>query len=181
MKRAFAVLLSLFAALTVLGACSDEKPVTSREPFALTEEAMGRYCGMNVLEHAGPKGQVILTGALEPIWFSSARDTIAFTMLPEEPKDIAGIYVSDMAVAASWESPGADNWIDARQAFYVLRSTRQSGMGVAEAVPFSTEAAARTFIAAYGGDMVRFAEIPVDYVLGGGGPQPSQTDGKAGN
>lgn len=78
---------------------------------------MGRYCGMNVLEHPRPKGQIILEPANEAVWFSSARDTLAFTMLPEEPKGIAAIYVSDMAKAPSWEEPGAENWVDARKAF----------------------------------------------------------------
>ncbi len=90
---------------------------------------MGRYCGMNVLEHPGPKGQIILEPTNEAVWFSSARDTLAFTMLPEEPKGIAAIYVSDMAKAPSWEEPGAENWVDARKAFFVIESAAVGGMG----------------------------------------------------
>ena len=71
---------------------------------------------MNVLEHPGPKGQIILASRDEPVWFSSARDAFSFTMLPEEPKDIRAIYVSDMAKAPSWDKPGQTNWVDARQA-----------------------------------------------------------------
>ena len=92
---------------------------------------------MNVLEHTGPKGQIILASRKEPVWFSSARDAISFTMLPEEPKDIRAIYVSDMAKAPNWEKPGADNWVDAQQAFFVIGSRMQGGMGGDEAVPFS--------------------------------------------
>lgn len=165
--------LTLAATLMLATACSQEQEVAAPAAFALTEEAIGRYCGMNVLEHDGPKGQVILTRIPEPIWFSSARDAVAFTMLPEEPKNIAAIYVSDMGVAASWESPGAENWIDARAAFYVIGSTRMGGMGAAETVPFSTEAAARDFAAQHGGEIVAFADIPTDYVLGGGEEEPA--------
>lgn len=170
----------LLAGLLVLGACQREaeKPPA---PFAMTEDAMGRYCGMNVLEHAGPKGQIIPARYDEPIWFSSARDAIAYTMLPEEPKDFRAIYVSDMAKAPSWGKPGADNWIDARQAFFVIGSDAKGGMGAAEAVPFSTEQAAAAFVGRHGGRTVRFDAIPRDYILdeqqGGGAQASSGQDG----
>lgn len=150
----------------LLSGCSEEKDATPPAPYALTEEAMGRYCGMNVLEHPGPKGQIIMSQIPEPIWFSSARDTLAFTMLPEEPKDIAAIYVSDMAKATTWEEPGADNWIDARLAFFVIGSGLRGGMGTDEAVPFSTRDAADKFAGEHGGRVVSFEEVPRDYVLG---------------
>ena len=70
---------------------------------------------MNLLEHKGPKGQIILASQAEPIWFSSARDAFSFTMLAEEPKDILAVYVSDMAKAPSWDKPGANNWVDAHR------------------------------------------------------------------
>lgn len=155
---------TLLAGLLALGGCQPEVE-TPPLPFAMTEEAMGRYCGMNILEHAGPKGQVILARYVDPVWFSSARDAIAFTMLPEEPKDIRAIYVSDMARAESWEEPGADNWVDARQAFFVIGSDLKGGMGAAEAVPFSTEEAAKAFAGDHGGDVVRFDAVPRGYIL----------------
>jgi copper chaperone NosL len=120
---------------------------------------------MNVLEHAGPKGQIILASRTDPIWFSSARDAIAFTMLPEEPKDIRAIYVSDMAKAPSWEDPGANNWIDARQALFVIGSRVKGGMGAPETVPFSSRAAADKFAGENGGQVVTFDDVPRDYVL----------------
>jgi copper chaperone NosL len=163
------------SALLALAACSNENGAEPPGPFALTAEAIGRYCGMNVLEHPGPKGQVMLGQIPEPIWFSSARDAVAFTMLPEEPKDIAAIYVSDMAKAPNWEEPGAENWVEARQAFYVIGSSLRGGMGGPETVPFSTEAAANDFAGGNGGQVVSFADIPRDYVLGTG-EQESQAD-----
>jgi copper chaperone NosL len=166
--RFFLIVASLLSALLTAG-CENEARTTPPPPFALTADAMGRYCGMNVLEHAGPKGQVILDAKVgEPIWFSSARDTLAFTMLPEEPKDYVAIYVSDMGKAPSWEQPGATNWIDAKTAFYVIGSKLKGGMGADEAVPFSSKAAAAQFAATNGGKVVNFADVPRDYVLGGG-------------
>lgn len=173
--RIVPVIVLLLSSLLV-SACEGEKEATPPAPFALTEDAMGRYCGMNLLEHAGPKGQVILAQINEPIWFTSARDTIAFTMLPEEPKDIAAIYVSDMAKAPTWEDPGATNWIDARKAFYVIGSTLRGGMGTDEAVPFSTKEAAEKFAGEHGGRIVGFDDMPRDYVLGSGKTQSDGTE-----
>jgi len=182
MKRvpsAWSLVALSFVSLTLLGACSPQEAARP-EPVALTAEATGRYCGMNLLEHHGPKGQAFIAGIAEPVWFSSARDAVAFTLLPEEPKNIAAVYVSDMAVAPSWEDPGSRNWIDARKAFYVIGSTRRGGMGTQEAVPFSTEAAAHGFAADHGGAVVTFDRIPASYVLGSteasAPPQPAPND-----
>jgi copper chaperone NosL len=154
---------------------------------ALTREAIGHYCGMALVEHPGPKGQILLRGREAPVWFSSARDTIAFTLLDEEPKAIRAIYVSDMAKAPSWDAPGATNWVDARQAWFVLGSDRRGGMGAEEAVPFSDQAAAERFAAEHGGRAVRLADVPRDWVLGGVGgaapgaaaPEPPPADAPA--
>ena len=174
------LLISVAAtALLGLAACSDDGATETPAPFALTAEAMGHYCGMNVLEHPGPKGQIVLGRIPEPIWFSSARDTVAFTMLPEEPKNIAAIYVSDMAVAQDWASPGAENWIDARKAFYVIGSSAQGGMGARETVPFSTIEAAEEFAHDKGGNVVTFEEIPSSYVLGSGETPAGRTGHEA--
>jgi len=161
------LMLAPLLSVLLLAGCEKEAKTAPPAPFALTTEAIGHYCGMNVLEHPGPKGQVILDAKVaEPVWFSSARDTLAFTMLPEEPKDYAAIYVSDMAKAPSWEKPGTTNWIDARTAFYVIGSALRGGMGAEETVPFSTRDAAAQFVAKNGGKVVTFADVPRDYVLG---------------
>ncbi|WP_299364718.1 nitrous oxide reductase accessory protein NosL [uncultured Paracoccus sp.] len=159
----------LLAALLLLplGACREEQ-VATVPPVSLTADAVGRYCGMNLVEHKGPKGQVILAEGLDPFWFSSARDTVAFSMMPEEPKDYAALYVSDMGRAQSWDDPGADNWVDATQAFYVVESSAQGGMGGQELVPFSTTEAAEAFAADKGGTVLAFADLTFEQVLGDG-------------
>ena len=163
MKRlALAALLALS-----LAACREETTALAA-PVTLTADAVGRYCGMNLAEHEGPKGQVILAEGHDPFWFSSARDTLAFTMMPDEPKDYAAVYVSDMGRAESWAEPGADNWVEARQALYVIGSDAQSGMGGSEIVPFSTREAAETFTAWHGGTVAAYAELTPEQVLGGG-------------
>jgi copper chaperone NosL len=142
-------------AFVMLAACSKEEARVVPPAHSLTVDATGHYCGMLLAEHAGPKGQILLEGRDDPVWFSSVRDTLTFLNLPEEPKTIAAVYVSDMAKAASWEQPGADNWTLAGDAFFVVGSSRQGGMGGTEAVPFSTEPAAQAFVQQYGGRIVR--------------------------
>ncbi|MCK5091671.1 MAG: nitrous oxide reductase accessory protein NosL, partial [Gammaproteobacteria bacterium] len=130
--------LSTFIFVFLLVAC-EKSQVTEMPPAQkLTREANGYYCLMTVVNHSGPKGQIILTDQQQALWFTSVRDTLSFTLSPEEPKNIAAIYVNDMT-NANWDDPGADNWINARKAWYVLDSNRTSGMGTPEAVPFSTK------------------------------------------
>jgi copper chaperone NosL len=160
--------VALAAALLLVAACDDGDKAAANPPppATLTREAVGHYCNMALLEHPGPKGQIILRGDNRPVWFSSARDTVAFTLLGEESKAFRAIYVSDMARAESWENPGATSWVEARQAWFVLGSDRRGGMGAEEAVPFSDRAAAGRFAAEHGGRVLRMAELPRDWVLG---------------
>jgi len=153
----------------VFAGCDQREAAQLPPPVVMTQDAIGHYCGMNLFEHPGPKGQIIVKSLIEPVWFSSTRDAIAFTMLPDEPKDIQAIYVSDMGKAPSWDKPGADNWVEARKALFVIGSGIKGGMGSEEAVPFSDHAAAEKFVSKNGGRIVSFAEVPRDYVLGAGG------------
>jgi copper chaperone NosL len=155
--RGFAVALAV-----MLSACSEEPGAGAPAPVATTPDASGHYCGMLLAEHAGPKGQILLKSADQPVWFTSVRDTFTFLELPEEPKDIAAVYVSDMGKAPSWEKPGDDNWILAQKAVYVVESDRVGGMGGAEAVPFGEEASAKAFIEEHGGRVVPFEEATTE-------------------
>jgi len=150
--------LVAIAAVTLLAGCSKQEARGVPAAHTLTADAVGHYCGMLLSEHAGPKGQILLEGQDTPVWFSSVRDTLTFLALPEEARSIAAVYVTDMAKAPSWEQPGADNWVIAGDAFFVIGSDRQGGMGGQEAVPFSTEAAAQAFIKRYHGRIVRLDE-----------------------
>ena len=91
---------------------------------------------MAVTEHPGPKGQLFLRGQDKPLWFASVRDTFAFTMLPEMPKNIAAIYVNDMGRVRNWARPEPATWVEARSAVYVIGSRHRTGMDTDEAVPF---------------------------------------------
>lgn len=130
----------------------------------LTRDANGYYCLMTVEYHKGPKGQIILSDN-KVLWFTSVRDTIAFTLSPEEPKNIAAIYVNDMS-KAEWDNPGADNWIDAKKAWYVLGSNKTGGMDAPEAVPFGNKVSAQQFAKDNGGKVKFYDVIPKEYITG---------------
>jgi copper chaperone NosL len=160
------ILCGLIALVLLTGCNENAATSVMPPPVKLNADAMGVFCGMNLMEHPGPKGQIITASRIDPFWFTSVRDTVAFTLMPEQPRDIKAIYVSDMARAPSWEEPGTTNWIDARKAFFVIESRRRGGMGAAEAVPFGDRAAAEAFVADNGGRVVSLTEIPQAYVLG---------------
>lgn len=161
MKRA----LTAFVGVLMIAACDSEQVAAVPDPHEPTQNATGYYCNMTVVEHDGPKGHVFLVGDGIPFWFTSVRDTIAFTMLPEESKEIAVVYVNDMAKAKTWDQPEPGSWVDAKTAVYVIGSTRVGGMGAPEPVPFSLELKAKEFAKEFGGDIVAFADIPRDYIL----------------
>ena len=151
--------------LLLLAACREEAVVVPA-PVALTEDALSHFCMMQVTEHGGPKAQVHLRGREEPIFFSQVRDGLAYVKGPERPAETAAFYVSDMARAKSWKSPGADNWIAAEDAHFVVGADVTGGMGAPEIAPFGTVAAARDFAARRGGTVKDFDQIPASAVLG---------------
>ncbi|WP_417806359.1 nitrous oxide reductase accessory protein NosL [Thioclava sp.] len=154
----------LAVALIALVACRDEA-ADLPSPTTMTAAAVGHYCQMNLLEHVGPKAQVYLAGMPQPLFFSQIRDAIAYQRLPEQSDTIRVIYVSDMGSAPSWDAPGADNWINAADAFYVLGSTRTGGMGAPEFIPFTSTTEAEKFATRYGGTVMQLDEIPDADVL----------------
>lgn len=165
-RAKFKLLLPLIMAAT-LAACSDadQKTAVMPEPSAITADAIGHYCGMNLTEHIGPKGQIKLRDSDKTIWFSTIREVFAYTILPEEPKAITAIYVQDMGQADTSGNPAAESWIDAKQAYYVIESTSIGGMGEPDALPFKDLGLAEQFILNQGGKIVSFADMPEDYIF----------------
>ncbi len=154
MKRALLLVL-------LLAACKEET-AQSVDPVALTAEAVGHYCQMNLLEHDGPKAQIHLAGLPgAPLFFSQVRDAVAYARLPEQSHPILAIWVNDMgAPGATWADPGPANWIDAKAAHFVVGSARAGGMGAPELVPFADPDAAAAFAAAHGGAVLGLSAIP---------------------
>jgi copper chaperone NosL len=155
------ILLGLLA----LTACGPDEVAELPKPVDLTLDATGHFCNMTILDHPGPKAHAFVKGGAAPFWFTSARDALAFSMLPESAKSVAVIYVTDMATVANWTDTTKGKWIDARSAWYVIDSAKRGGMGAAEAVPFGNQLAATKFMQDFGGEMVSYANVPRSYVL----------------
>lgn len=153
------------AALLLLPACREDIAALPR-PVALTEESTGYYCQMELLEHPGPKAQAHLAGLEHPLFFSQVRDVVAYQRMPEQSHVVTVAYVSDMgAPGATWDDPGAENWIAATEAHYVVGSAIAGGMGAPELVPFSRPEDAQAFAARHGGQVLRLDQIPDSAVL----------------
>lgn len=157
------------------GCDGGEDTASAPPPEEYGGEAIGYFCNMLLSEHGGPKGQVHLSGREEPLWFSSVRDTVAFTLLEGEPKNVSAIYVNDMGKATDWAEPEPGTWIVLNDAWLVIGSRRMGGMGLPEVVPFGTPEGAEDFAAEHGGRVLRLAEVPADYVLGS--PQMPEPEG----
>jgi copper chaperone NosL len=156
---------ALLALLLLLPACREET-VAIPDPTPLTDQALSFFCQMNVAEHAGPKGQVHLSGFTDPIFFAQVRDLVAYLKSPERDARITAIYVSDMGAARSWAEPGEANWIAADGAHFVVGAGVAGGMGAPEIVPFGLKVDAEGFVERHGGTTMPLSQIPDDAALG---------------
>lgn len=154
----------LLIAVLLLAACKDEV-AEMPDPVAMTDEALGHFCLMQLDQHPGPKAQIHLAGLPDPIFFAQVRDALAYVKGPERDADIRAFYVSDMGAAPSWAVPGTDNWTDATTAHFVVGAQVRGGMGAPEIVPFFDAGAARAFAADKGGTVMRLDAIPPEVVL----------------
>jgi copper chaperone NosL len=168
----------LALAALALAACKEEESLVP-DPVAMTDEALGHYCQMYLMDHAGPKAQVHLDGYAEPLWFSQVSDAIAFVHDPEKMAPIAAIFVSDMSAAQSWGEPGEANWIAVEDASFVIDSDQPGGMGTPEAIPFGSDEGAADFAASRGGRIVAWDEVPEAYVRPEWGEGAAETGGHA--
>ena len=155
----------LILALLIISACKEETAALP-DPSPMTEDALSYFCQMQVIGHAGPKGQVHLKGHPAPLFFAQVRDLIAYLKSPERDADILVVYVSDMGSAPSWHQPDEADWIAAKEAHFVVGADVAGGMGAPEIVPFATVFDADAFTAKYGGEVVSLDAIPDDAALG---------------
>lgn len=174
--KAAATLLSLGLLLGGCGGGTDDQTPPPPPQTVIPQDATGHYCGMFLFEHQGPKGQMRVRDSEEPVWFTTIREVFAYTHLPEEPRGIAATYVQDMARIRPDHSFPDDAWIDAHKALYLIQSTYIGGMGVYDALPFSEQSAAQSYQQKYGGHIVAFEDVPLDYIFGPGDLLPEQQD-----
>ncbi|MEM9576887.1 MAG: nitrous oxide reductase accessory protein NosL [Pseudomonadota bacterium] len=155
-------LLTLLVVLA-LAACREDV-AQAPDPQPLTAENIAHYCMMNISEHPGPKAQVFLEGLPDPIFFAQVRDAFTYLRSADQEGYVAAVYVNDMSVAP-WHAPGAENWMNADEAHYVVGSDKAGGMGAPELVPFSKPDSAARFAARYGGRIYPMQEVPEEAFL----------------
>jgi len=132
MTRAMQFLLAAIVLAFAASCDGREETVAVPAPAEYGGGATGYFCHMLLAEHGGPKGQVHLATSSKPLWFSSVRDTVAFTLLEGEPKDVTAIYVNDMGKATDWAAPEPGTWVALQDAWLVIESRRLGGMGLPE-------------------------------------------------
>lgn len=160
------IVTSLVAMLLALAGCSSQSdPENKPDPQAITTESIGHFCSMDLIEHDGPKGQIFVKGRTDPLWFSTIRQTLAYTILPDSPKGLDAIYVTDMATVKNMRQPEVESWMNARDAYYVTESKFSGGMGGEDPLPFSERKKAEEFVASHGGQILKFNEMSEDYIL----------------
>ncbi len=150
---------ALLLLASLLAACSN-KPA---ETAAAVEITTGTSCsldGMTLAEFPGPKGQIhYATG--KPDFFCDTMELLSIYLQPEQKKRITGIFAQDMG-KTDWEKPQS-NWIDARQALYVLGSKKMGSMGPTLA-SFSKLEDAEVFAKKFGGKVLRFDQVTLEMV-----------------
>ena len=157
-----ALLLSLCCALLLAGCEDQAKSATAQAPTPATACALD---GMVLMDFPGPKAQLHYAGE-KPEFLCDTREMFALLLRPEKSRQLVGAFTQDMA-KTDWQKPDG-YWIDARNAFYVLGSSREGSMGPTLA-SFATATDAQTFAGKYGGKVLRFPEVTLDMVdLSGG-------------
>lgn len=147
-----------FIFFTTLTACSN-----SNTPVAAQEITAGTSCtldGMTLADFPGPKAQIhYATG--EPDYFCDTVEMFSIYLRPEQKKTITGIFTQDMG-KTDWEKPQS-NWMDAKQAFYVLGSKKTGSMGPTLAA-FAVQQDADAFAKKFEGKVLHFNDVTPDMV-----------------
>lgn len=139
--------------VAVLTACN--KPSAPVSPQEITAGTFCSLDGMILADFPGPKGQIhYATG--KPDFFCDTVEMFSIYLQPEQKKRITGIFAQDMG-KTNWDKP-RDNWIDARQAFYVLGSKKNGSMGPTLGA-FAHQQDADNFVQKFGGKVLRFDQV----------------------
>ncbi|WP_296932818.1 nitrous oxide reductase accessory protein NosL [uncultured Marinobacter sp.] len=151
----------LFAALAALTltACSgnEEQAMAKPEPVHFESGDECHVCGMVITNSPGPKGQAVTEKDQHVRKFCSTRDMFAWMLQPENVNRNHTLYVHNMA-ETEWASPDDTALIDAREAFYVVGSSRKGAMGPTLA-SFASQADADHFANSHGGEVLAFSEV----------------------
>ena len=156
----------LFSSFTILTACSPGKAKLPA-PRKVTSTTTSKLCGMFLKQYPGPESQIIYRNG-KTYFFCDTVELFEWIHLKSVAVRVPLVmYVQDMA-HNSWEHPD-DNFINAKNAYYVIGSKRMGCMGPTF-VSFSSRTAAGKFIEKYGGKIYKFNEITVKMINNAASP-----------
>ncbi len=121
----------------------------------LTRKHACAVCGMILVDFPGAKGQIHYTDGKYDV-FCGTMDMFSYYLQPDTPKNVSSIFTNDMG-DAEWKA----KWIDAKKAFYVYAEKKSGAMGD-PFLPYLDEEKAKSYVALYGGKVLRFEDITPD-------------------
>lgn len=144
--------------VAVLAGCKQTSaPVVAQEITTATSCSLD---GMILADFSGPKAQIHYSTG-ETDFFCDTVEMFSMYLQPEQKKHITAIYTQDMG-KTNWEKP-KNNWINAKEAFYVLGSKKTGSMGPTLAA-FSSQEDANKFAAEFGGGVLNFTQVRPEMV-----------------
>ncbi len=126
-------------------------------PLPIKGETECRIDGMILLNYPGPKAQIhYRDGRVD--FFCETKEPFQIYIQPGRRSEIVAFYVQD-AARIDWKD-ARGGWIDAREAIYVVGSSRKGSMGPTYA-PFRKDERdkAVAFMKRYGGRLMTFDEL----------------------
>lgn len=149
--------LGLFLAFTV--GCSEqtEQQVMVQQAVKIEQADSCHLCGMTISNFPGPKGESYTVNQGNINKFCSTRDLFGFILQPENKRQVREIYVHDMS-KTPWGQPNDEHFIDAKQAWFVIGSSKTGAMGQTLG-SFSDKSDAETFVQEFGGQLYQFDDI----------------------
>ncbi len=150
----------LVLTIALLGCSEHEVEGVAQRAVAIESSDECHLCGMLITRFPGPKGELIQQGNQQVKKFCSTRDLFAYALDPEHRASVQGIWVHDMA-KVPWEYPDDEHFVNARDAWYVINSSKLGAMGPSLA-SFMDEADAKSFVESNGGEIIGFDKLSMD-------------------
>jgi len=148
-------LAALWVGGMMLVGCERSQDLSTAFPQPLTRAAVCAADGMILVDHPGPKGQLLLRDG-ETLYYCDTREFFEALHSPELRPRIAKRWVQPFD-QRSWDS-FEDGWAEPDELLYVLASRRMGSMGPT-IVPFRERSEADRFIAREGGRVLAAGEL----------------------
>lgn len=151
----------LFVAIVGCSEPSEQQQII-HQAVAIESADECHLCGMLISNFSGPKAELFRKGITQADGdqvkkFCSTRDMFSFYLDPENKRNVTTILVHDMS-KAPWDAPNDGYFIDARQAWYVVGSSKMGAMGKTLA-SFSAKTDADAFAIEFGGRVIDFSAV----------------------